>query len=98
MEIVAAICRGMDLLVFIKRSAPATILVRHIPAEDNAYYYNKDLFFLKMAFCSPRPGLDITTQSPLLSVVTSAPTEVTTPTPSPPPTAGSGGLVAYTPI
>ena len=45
----------------------------------------------------PIPGLDTTTQSPLLRVVTSAPTEVTTPTPSPPPTAGKGGLIAYTP-
>ena len=51
----------------------------------------------EIAFVLPRPGLDITTQSPVLSVVTSEPTEVTTPTPSPPPTAGRGGLMAYTP-
>lgn len=45
----------------------------------------------------PNPGLEMMTQSPLLRVETSSPTQVTTPTPSPPPTAGKGGLTAYTP-
>ena len=67
--------------------------------QHTVHYAHKDQLYLSEngTFGSPRPGLDSTTQSPLLSMVTSAPTEVTTPTPSPPPTAGRGGVVPYTP-
>ena len=46
---------------------------------------------------APKEGGDGITQSPGDRPLTAEPTECTSPTPSYPPTAGSGGLTGYTP-
>lgn len=93
-EIVAAIDIGMCLLIFTKFLVSATILVRQVPATR---FKNVTIISI-IADALPNVVVAGTTQSSSAKEVTLAPTLVTLPTPSPPPTAGSGGLTAYTPV